>query len=53
MWQGEWALFKLYRTDCDGFDLDTVFDVGIVGIIRILVLENVLAAKGVDKGGTT
>lgn len=53
MWQCEPGLFRSYRTDCDGLDLDTVFDVGIMGVIRILVLENVLAAKGVDKGSTT
>jgi hypothetical protein len=41
-----------YRTDGDGLDLDTVFDVSIVGIIGILVLEDVLAAEGVDKGST-
>lgn len=40
-----------YRTDCDGLNLDAVLDVGIVGIIGVLVLEDVLTAEGVDKGG--
>ncbi len=47
------GVFWSYRTDGDGLNLDAVFDVSIVGIIGILVLENVLAAEGVDKGGAT
>ena len=40
------------RTNRDRLDLDTVFNMSIGGIIRILMLEDVLAAERVDKGGS-
>ena len=39
------------RTNCDGLDLDALFDVGSSGIIGVLVGENLFAAEGVDEGG--
>ena len=40
------------RTNRDRLDLDTVFNMSIGGIIRILMLEDVLAAERVDEGGS-
>ena len=40
----------LVELDCDGLDLDTLLDVGGGGIIRLLVLEDLVAAQRVDKG---
>jgi hypothetical protein len=39
------------RTDGDGLDLDALLDMGCVGIIRILVLEDLLPAQRVHEGG--
>lgn len=40
------------HTDCDGLDLDSLFDVSIGEVINVLVLKDILAAEGVDKGST-
>lgn len=37
-------------TDSDGFDADTLLEVGIGSIIGILALQNLLAAERVDEG---
>jgi NCAIR mutase (PurE)-related protein len=37
------------RTDCDGLDLDALLDVGSAGVVRLLVLEDRLAAESVDE----
>jgi len=39
------------RTDSDGLDLDALLDVGRVGVIRVLVLEDLLSAERVHEGG--
>ena len=39
------------RTDSDGLDLNTLLDMGAVGVIRLLVRQNALAAQCVDEGG--
>lgn len=40
------------HTDSNGLDFEAIFDVGIASIIGVLVLQDALAAKGVDKGCT-
>lgn len=40
------------RTDSDGLDLDTFFDVGVRGFVSILVLQHALAAERVDESGS-
>ena len=37
------------RTNGDGLDLDTILDMGIARVIGILVLQDALAAQGIDK----
>lgn len=39
------------RTDGDGLDLDTLLDMGGVGVVRLLVRQDALAAQCVDEGG--
>lgn len=39
------------RTDGKGLDLDALLDVRVGSIVGFLVLEDRLAAEGVDKGG--
>lgn len=39
------------RTDGDGGDLDALLDMCCVGIFGVHVLENLLAAEGVDECG--
>lgn len=41
------------RTDGDGRDLDTLFDVCGVGILGVLVLEHLLSTERVDECGPT
>lgn len=41
------------RTDSDWLYPDTFLDVGIGRVVDVLVLEDILAAEGVDKGGAT
>jgi hypothetical protein len=38
------------HTDGDRLDLDAILDVSSVGIVRVLVGEDTLAAEGVDEG---
>ena len=42
----------MYRTDCDWLNLDAFLDVCDGRVIRVLVLEDFLAAEGVDEGGS-
>lgn len=41
------------RTDSDRLDLDTFLNVGIGGIVVILMRKDILVAERVDKGGAT
>lgn len=43
---------ELRRTNSDGLNLDAIFDVGFGCIVGLLMLEDILAAEGVDKGGS-
>lgn len=38
------------RTDSDGLDLDTLLDMGAVGVVGFLVAEHGLTAQRVDEG---
>jgi hypothetical protein len=40
-------------TDCHWLDSDSLFNVCVGSIVRILVLENLLPAESVDKCSTT
>jgi hypothetical protein len=40
------------RTNRDRLDLDAFLDVRGIGVVGLLVGENALSAKGVDKGGS-
>lgn len=40
----------MFRTNGDGLDLDTLFDVGAIGVICLLMAEDALSAEGVDEG---
>jgi hypothetical protein len=42
----------MIRTNGDGLDLDAILDVGTIGIVRLLVRQDALAAEGVDEGGS-
>ena len=39
------------RTDCDGLDLDAFLNVGDGWVVRVLVVENPLAAQSIDESG--
>lgn len=41
------------RTNCDGLDADSFFDVSVGGIIGVLALEDLLSAESVDERGAT
>lgn len=41
------------RTDGDRLDLDALFDVSIIGVVRVLMGEHSLAAECVDESGAT
>lgn len=41
---------SMFRTNGDGLDLDTLFDVGAIGVICLLMAEDALSAEGVDEG---
>jgi len=43
---------KLRRTNSDWLDLDTLLNMRCRGIIRILVLQNFLSAKSIDKSSS-
>lgn len=47
------ALLIQLQFDRDRLDLDPLLDMGISRVVRVLVLENVLAAEGVDEGGAS
>lgn len=40
------------RTNSDGLDLDTILNVGRVGVVALLVSEDTLIAEGVDEGSS-
>jgi hypothetical protein len=37
----------------DGLDFDAILDVGHGGVVRVLVVEDALAAEGIDEGCAT
>jgi hypothetical protein len=41
------------HTNGDGLDLDAFLDVGHGGVVRVLVVEDALAAEGVDESCAT
>lgn len=41
------------RTDSDGLYPDTLLHMGIGRVVRVLVVQDILAAEGIDKGSAT
>jgi hypothetical protein len=41
------------RTDSDWLNLNALLDVRVGRVIRVLALQDLLAAEGVDEGGAT
>ena len=43
---------KIGRTDGDGLDPHALLDMGVLGVVGILALQDLLATECVDKSGT-